>query len=291
MPEAAKILVVDGNTATTNAANEAAGGRANGVQYAAVLARLLASVETVIVAPSEEGPDCLPRGFALTDFDGIAWTGSALNIYDDSIAIRNQLALATRARRSGVPVFGSCWGLQVFTVALGGTVRKNPLGRELGVACCLHLTEAGQQHPMFAHKPPAFDALAIHTDEIETPPDGAVLLASNAVSKWQAMSIENSEGSFWGVQYHPELNFGTCATVFKRYGRRLVDEGLFADEASLAQTVADFRALHADSSRRDLAFRYGITAHITDRGIHERELTNWLTSRVCRAEQPPRSAA
>ena len=44
-------------------------------------------------------------------------------------------------------MFGSCWGLQVITAAAGGSVRKNPKGREIGFGRGIRLTEAGRKHP------------------------------------------------------------------------------------------------------------------------------------------------
>jgi GMP synthase (glutamine-hydrolysing) len=47
--------------------------------------------------------------------------------------------------KTGVPVWGSCWGLQIATVALGGSVRRNPRGRELAIARAITVTEAGRR--------------------------------------------------------------------------------------------------------------------------------------------------
>ena len=54
-----------------------------------------------------------------------------------------QVELARAVYKSGTPFFGSCWGLQVATVAAGGSVRQNPRGREVGIARDLTLTSAG----------------------------------------------------------------------------------------------------------------------------------------------------
>src|SRR5262249_28033888 len=40
----------------------------------------------------------------------------------------------------------SCWGLQVAVTAAGGRVRRNPRGREFGVARRIELGEAGGRH-------------------------------------------------------------------------------------------------------------------------------------------------
>ena len=42
--------------------------------------------------------------------------------------IEPQIELARAVLKSKTPLFGSCWGLQVVTVAAGGTVRRQPEG-------------------------------------------------------------------------------------------------------------------------------------------------------------------
>ena len=48
-----------------------------------------------IIHPAISG-DFLPLGVNLDDFDGIAWTGSLLNIYDMSPSISRQIDLAKK---------------------------------------------------------------------------------------------------------------------------------------------------------------------------------------------------
>src|SRR5205085_1915641 len=82
------------------------------------------------VADGEE----LPQGLSLTDFDGVVITGSPLNVYKQVPAVVRQVHLARELFDNGVPTYGSCWGMQLMTVALGGVVRLNPQGREVGIA-------------------------------------------------------------------------------------------------------------------------------------------------------------
>ena len=245
-----------------------------------MLKRLAPAADITAVNPSEDGPDCLPADVSVEDFDGVVWTGSALNVYDGGPAIERQLRLAEEVWVSGQAVFGSCWGLQLFTAMLGGRVRKNPKGRELGIARDICLTEEGRTHAMYQGKAPAFDALAIHTDEIDTAPAGSVLLASNEMSRWQALSYSRDGSEFWGVQYHPEIDLGVCAVIIRRYGQRLVDAGQFASLAELESTADDWARLHEAPDQSELASRYGITWHVLDRACHERELANWLAAVV-----------
>jgi GMP synthase (glutamine-hydrolysing) len=45
-------------------------------------------------------------------------------VYDGGPAVDPQIELARAVLQSKPPLFGSCWGLQVVTVAAGGTVPK-----------------------------------------------------------------------------------------------------------------------------------------------------------------------
>ncbi|HSK40749.1 MAG TPA: type 1 glutamine amidotransferase, partial [Arenibaculum sp.] len=224
-----KLLVVDGNTREVNEAHVAAGGRPTGAHYASVLGGLRPDVECIVVHPAHPGGAVLPGGLGLDAFDGVAWTGSALNVYNGGPAIEPQVELARAAFRAGVPIFGSCWGLQVATVAAGGEVRANALGRELGLARRIAPTGAGAAHPMFAGKAAPFDAIAVHVDEVVTIAPGTTVLAGNAMSPVQAAEIRFAAGRCWGVQYHPEYDLNEIATVIVRYAPRLVDAGFFAD--------------------------------------------------------------
>ena len=275
-----KILVVDGNTRETDAAHVAAGGAPTGAHYASVLSSLRADVHCTLVHPAHPGGATLPDGVALASFDGMAWTGSALNVYNDRPEVRAQVELARAAFAAGVPQFGSCWGLQVAATAVGGTVRVNPLGREIGVARQIKLTKAGGEHPMFEHKRGPFDAIAVHMDEISALPPNATVLAGNAMSAVQAVELRHKAGTFWGTQYHPEYDLNEIATVIVRYDSRLVEAGIFVDMKTLSQFVADLRSLQVDPTRTELAARHGLGMDVLDAGRRRSELKQWLERQV-----------
>ena len=67
----------------------------------------------------------LPQGLGIVDFDGVWISGSPFNAYrPDQPSVQAQIDLVREIWEKGVPAFGSCWGLQLMTVALGGTERK-----------------------------------------------------------------------------------------------------------------------------------------------------------------------
>ena len=278
----AHILIVDGAPSASQDLLVASGGRRHGANYSAALASQagpdIGEVRTFVLAAADG--ETLPQGMALSDFDGIAWTGSPLNAYTESEAVTRQVDFARIAFQSGVPCFGSCWGLQVMLVALGGKVRLNPRGAEMGVARSIQLTDAGRAHPMYAGKPTVFDALCVHQDEVCELPQGATLLAGNSISDVQAASLHDGERSFCGVQYHPEYDLLQMAAMFRRSAQRLVDRGYMPDIATAEAMSTDLRALHDDPTRKDVAWRYGLSADIIDPDRHRLEFANWLRTEV-----------
>jgi len=273
---APRILIADGNLAAINRANIAAGGTASGAHYADVLRGLDARLEIEVTHPADAADPSLD----LRRYTGVAFTGSALNVYDMTEPVTRQIDLAKRALDAGLTLFGSCWGLQVIATALGGRVHRNPKGREIGVARRIRRTQAGIAHPLLAGKAEVFEAICVHLDEVAELPAGMTVLASNAVSEVQAASYGDAKAGphAWAVQYHPEYDFNEIAAVMTRYGPRLLADGLFADEAAMQRYLADLRSLHGAPHRHDLAWAHGLDASTLDRAQRERELANWIDS-------------
>jgi GMP synthase (glutamine-hydrolysing) len=171
--------------------------------------------------------------------------------------------------------------LQLAAVALGGSVRRNPRGRELPIARAISATEAGRTHPLLASRAAMFDALCSHLDEIETLPPNSHILASNEVSAIQAIAVETpGQGSFHGTQYHPEHTLAVSAALIEMRAAELVEEGLGTTPAEIVAIAADYRALASEPTRRDLIGRYGIASEITDPVRRTTEIGNWLRTVV-----------
>ncbi len=273
----ASILVVDGNRAATREQQVVAGGRPSGEGYAQVL-QSLAEVSCDIVRPADGAVRFAP-GTGLGSYDGVAITGSALNVYDGGVHIERQVELARAVFAAGVPFFGSCWGLQVAVCAAGGRVRRNPRGREFGFGRRIELGEAGRRHEMFTGKPAVFEAIPVHRDDVDQLPEGAVALASNDMGL-QALELRCARGTFWGVQYHPEYSYDEIAATALRYGDALIAERLFADQHELAAFVADMRALMQDPRDRRLTWKHGLGPAMQDEASKLAELRNWLHQQV-----------
>ncbi len=280
-----KILIVDSSPLASQALLQAQGGRAHGANYAAALQSQTGQKLDCFILHAAEG-ESLPQGLAVSDFHGVAWTGSPMSAYTDTPEVARQVDFARAVFQSGVPCFGSCWGLQVMSTALGGRVRLNPNGFEVGFARQITLTEAGRAHPMYQGKASVFDAACVHQDEVVELPPGATKLAGNAYSEVQAVAVEAEGRSFWGVQYHPEYDLLQLAALLRRSAARLVRDGYAPTLAAAEAYAADLLALHEAPDRKDIAWRYAIGPDIADPQLHRREFANWLREKVA-----PRAAA
>ncbi len=272
-----RLLVVEGNTPAGRRRIAESAGATPAESYAGVL-RAIAPNAIVDICTPADGDGTTPQ--PLDSYDGLAITGSSLNIYERDIASLRQIDFVREVFARGIPMFGSCWGLQLATVAAGGEVGLNPAGREVAFARKIALTSAGCDHPMHATREAVFDAPAIHSDIVTRLPQVAIVTARNAMSEIQAAEIRFGRGVFWGVQYHPEYGLHDIAAVIRRYGETLVTEGFFADIAELDRYASDLSTLAANQQRRDIAWRLGFGDDIMKESVRQTELSNWIASLV-----------
>lgn len=278
-----RLLVIEGNTAEARIKQVEAGGTVLSEGYADLLRHLLPGAMVDICYPADPGAN-LPGG-DLEGYDGVAITGSALNVYDGGPAIDRQIELARAVMASRTPMFGSCWGLQIITVAAGGSVRANPKGREIGIGRRIAVTAEGRDHPMYAGKAATFDAVTVHLDEVETLAPGTTVLSMNAHSSVQAAEIRYQGGVAWGVQYHPEFSLADIAVIIRRYGSALVREGFFADIMARDAYTADLEMLQHSPGLTPISWRYGIDSTVLDARVRTAEIANWITHQVLPARQ------
>lgn len=274
-----RLLVVEGNTAADRARHAASRGAMPSEAYAEVLRELAPDAVVDLCFPADPQAN-LPDSGGLEGYDGVALTGSSLNLYDMTPEITAQIDLARAVFAAGTPIFGSCWGLQVLTAAAGGVVRRNPRGREMGIARKIAPNDAGRAHAMLADRPIAFDALAVHQDEVETMAPGTTLLASNGMSDVQAVEIRSGRGTAWAVQYHPEFSFGEVSAISGAIGERLIGEGFFEDGAALKRWRADLDRLEADPADQPVAWRHGLDREILDKARRRSEIGRWIAAMV-----------
>ena len=258
-----RIVIFEGNPAGMIARE----GHGNGDLYMAALRRA-ATRQPEIEIRHPYAPGFRAEAQALDGVDGIVFTGSSVQWSVDAPEAAPLRAAMEAAFAAGKPVLGSCNGLQLAAVVLGGAAGPSPNGRELGIARDVTLSEAGRNHPLHRGRRPVFAVPCVHRDEVTALPRGAVVTAGNAHSPVQAMVYEEGGIRFWGMQYHPECRPAHFAP--------LIEDGasLFNSAPELA---ADLRAADADpegaAARRLGAIEDDLAPH-----MRLSELRNWLDS-------------
>jgi GMP synthase (glutamine-hydrolysing) len=277
---ALRLLVVDAFPREGRERLTSAGGTEAGTLYREILERIEpeASVD-VLHAADTELPLPLPQ--SLSSYHGAVWTGSNLSVLDrQDASIGRMLSLVGDLLDAGVPNFGSCFALQIASVATGGRCAENPKGREFGVSRKIQLSSEGRAHPLYRDKPPVFDAFTSHSDEVVELGRGARLLASNEWSRVQGAEIENGPASFWAVQYHPEYDCHEVASLCRLRRDDLVEQGLFSSADEADRYSENLEALHEDPERSDLAQALDLGDAVLDPELRTLEVRNWLEQRV-----------
>jgi GMP synthase (glutamine-hydrolysing) len=105
----ARILVVDGSPTAGQEGLVALGGARVGENYVAALQSQapggVDSLDCFVLAAADG--ERLPQGMQLSDFEGIAWTGSPLSAYETGSAVTSQIELARAAFQASAAA-GAC---------------------------------------------------------------------------------------------------------------------------------------------------------------------------------------
>jgi len=257
------ILIVEGNIEATRVERENFGILPFHLLFPQMLKKLDPTVKTKTVFPADDDRH-LPTLQELENYDGVMWTGSALHVFDDKPEVTRQLNFANEVFESGVPFYGSCWGMQVATVVSGGEVAPNPNGLEVGITEAIKLTKEGLRSPFYNSRKDNFKALCIHLDEVIKLPEKAIVLAANNHSKVQAMTIDYKRSQFFGIQYHPEFRTKDMALIMSFLAKDLVKKGSFSSLKEVNDMV------------RKLLDQKELPLDITDYNIHTQEIKAWL---------------
>jgi len=124
---------------------------------------------------------------------GIIFTGGPASVMDDDAPFCDRGVFEL-----GVPVLGICYGMQLMTVMLGGSVVRAPQ-REYGK---VDIRMDGNSLLMDDIDCETTCWMS-HTYHVEKLPEGFVAIAGSANCPIAAM--ENREKNFYGVQFHPEV--------------------------------------------------------------------------------------
>ena len=262
-------LVVDGYPQSARQDLRDAGASTGGDLYLRMLRQRDPEASAKVLFPADH--DTLPSVDELKDYKGVLWTGCNLCLHQPDERVERQVEIARRAFAAGISQFGSCWAIQIAAVAAGGKVGANPRGREMGVARKILLTDAGREHPMYRGKPASFDAFICHLDEVTVLPDGATLLASNRFTHVQGLEVRHLEGTFWGIQYHPEYTVGELGSLANARIEALVREGFFLDETAAKHYVSRLMALSDDPTLKDIQWDLSLDEDVLDDDIRQRE--------------------
>ena len=150
-----------------------------------------------------------------TDYDAILLGGSGdYSVVDGGPWLSRVLQMIREIYAQAIPTFASCWGFQVISKALGGSVITNLDQAELGTTA-LTLTRAGQADPVFGSLGTPFQAHMGHQDIVTRLPRGAVLLASTARVKNEAFCFPDK--CWYCTQFHPELRLADLVERLTEY--------------------------------------------------------------------------
>ncbi|MCO4096202.1 glutamine-hydrolyzing GMP synthase [Macrococcoides canis] len=123
---------------------------------------------------------------------GIILSGGPNSVYEEG-----SFTVDPEIFNLGVPVMGICYGMQLMTKLLGGSVeRANE--REYGKAVI-----TAETHSLFTKLPEEQTVWMSHSDKVINLPEGFNVIAHSPSCKYAA--IENPERNLYGVQFHPEV--------------------------------------------------------------------------------------
>jgi len=254
-----KLLIVEGNTKEENSNFNKAGCVPLSENFKQHIKSLEPNSEIDIVEPGNDN-SILKIISSLKKYDGVVLTGSTLRIEDASDEVKKHIEFAKTCFKHEKKFFAACWGLQVAVTAAGGKCRVAPNGAHVGIAYDIELTEEGKKHKLYSSKPNKFTSPGFNFDEVEIPPNNAVLLATDKINKFQALHFKVGNSEIWGLQYHPEIPYDYMIKLIKHRKQRLLNIKSFKNENEIQQ--------HITSIERE-------KNQLTD-DMRTLELKNWL---------------
>lgn len=149
-------------------------------------------------------------------FDLVLSLGSDDAAHDEAVPyLGAERALLETAVDADVPVFGICFGAQLLTRVLGGSVAPLPGGPEIGWS------------PVQTDDPDLFEAgpwLIWHLDAMTAPP------GADAVARTERATQAFAIGRRVGVQFHPEVTMAGARVWSANYRDYLLALGIDPDE-------------------------------------------------------------
>ena len=162
-----------------------------GAQYSRLIARRVRESNTYCeIIPYDAGSEILNE----QDVIGVILSGGPNSVYEDDAPMAPAWVFD-----AGVPILGICYGMQLIAHQLGGKV-ESVTEREYGHAV---IHKDGQGNVLFEGLDSEIPVWMSHGDRIEELPPGFRSLAYSENSPIAVMG--NEEGTYFGIQFHPEV--------------------------------------------------------------------------------------
>jgi GMP synthase (glutamine-hydrolysing) len=232
-----KLLIVEGNTKEENSNFNKAGCVPQSENFKQHIKMFEPNCEINIVEPGDDSAISKIID-SLKKYDGIILTGSTLRIDDFSNEVKKHIDFAKTCFKHEKKIFAACWGLQITVNAAGGKCRVAPSGPHVGIAYDIELTNEGKKHKLYSSKPHKFTTPAFNYDEVEIPPNNAVVLASNKINKFEALHFTVGNSEIWGLQYHPEIPYDYMIKLIKHRSKKLINNKSFKNETEINQHIS-----------------------------------------------------
>ncbi len=158
----------------------------------------------------------------LSNYDGLIWGGSSLNIYNDTPEIKRQIEFMKECQKKVKNILAICWGMQVAVTAAGGEVRKAQKSH-IGIANEITLNHEGLKNLIYKNKDQKFNSPAFNFDEVVKLPKNSICLASNKVNNIQSIYFTVGDTKIWGLQYHPEITYEKMISLIEFRKDRLIN--------------------------------------------------------------------
>ncbi len=163
-----------------------------------------------MVCVDEEHP--IPE--RLDDVSALVFMGAAVSVNDHLPWVEGELRLIRQALAQDIPVLGVCFGAQLMSKALGGTV-----GRGEGMEIGWHPLERVEAETpgWFDGLPQRFDAFHWHADTFSLPTGSQHVLRSDCFAH-QGFLLDDCH---LGLQFHLEMTHEMVNQWVERYGSDL----------------------------------------------------------------------
>ena len=215
------ILIVEGNLREENQNFSEAGIQTHTESLKDSLNHFTNKLNFDVVNPSSD-ENLTVVSEKLSNYDGLIWGGSSLNIYNDTPEIKRQIEFMKECQKKVKNILAICWGMQVAVTAAGGEVKKAD-SSHIGIANAITINKNGLNHPLYKNKDQKFNSPAFNFDEVKTLPKNAICLASNKINKVQSLYFQINDTKIWGLQYHPEITYEKMISLIEFRKDRLIN--------------------------------------------------------------------